>query len=143
MQVYSDDPSASAGQYIGTEDDGLVGDRTTGITTYSLTIAEAGAYKIYGRVIGGVGDGSNSFWVRIAGVPVSIEPDPANDGYARWNGRDFPAAEIWMWDDMHNDQGPVQGDMVYTFDPGTYTLDIGYREDGALLDAIAIVLVAE
>jgi hypothetical protein len=143
MQVYSNDPSASAGQYIGTEDAGANGDRTSGITTYSIPIAEAGTYKLYGRVIGGTGDGSNSFWVRIVGAPVSIEPDPANNGFARWNALDFPSLETWAWDDMHNDQGPGQGPMIFTFEPGTYTLEIGYREDGALLDAIAIVFVTE
>jgi hypothetical protein len=55
----------------------------------------------------------------------------------------MPNSETWIWDDMDNDEGPNPGVLIYTLDAGTYTMEIGYREDGALLDAIAVVAVTE
>ncbi|KPL07862.1 hypothetical protein AMJ86_02610 [bacterium SM23_57] len=133
MQVYSNDPSASAGQYIGTEDAGVVGDRTDGVTTYNFTV-QGGTYKLIFRVITGTTDGSNSFWVRIpdATAPVITE----NDGWINTNPMSY--SETWIWDVIGGNDA-----VEFTIPAGTHTLQVAYREDGAYLDAIAIVLVTE
>jgi len=72
MKIY-DDPTASDGKYIGTDDgignqnDNLPPDS---IATYNFTV-QSGTYKILFRVI--VTGGSNSFWVRI---PSATNCDP-------------------------------------------------------------------
>jgi hypothetical protein len=131
MNVY-DDPLASAGKYIGTEDG--IGDSsdnpTDGIATYSFTV-EGGTYKILGRVRP---DAGNSFFVRIAtGTPV---PVTRTDGWIRWNS--IEAGAEWHWDEVHDDEQNGDPTVIWTLPAGQHTLEIARREDGGLLDAILI-----
>jgi hypothetical protein len=137
MNVY-DDPGASGGQYIGTEDD-ITGDEmdaapADGVATYSFTVA-GGIYKILGRVI--IPDG-DSFWVRIPGainLTPGEDPDQPGTGWVRWS--DPPDGDDWHWEEVFS--GDHDGETAnWTLPAGTYTLEIARREDGALLDTILI-----
>ena len=110
-----------------------MGDRSDGIATYNFTV-QGGTYKIQGRVIEPAGGASNSFWVRLPGATMNTTPLAANDGWINWN---FAVGTTWHWDEVINtDDGNIP--IRYTLAPGTYTLEIAYREDGALLDAVLI-----
>jgi hypothetical protein len=132
MNVY-DDPLASGGRYIGT-DDGIGSENdnppANGIATYSFTV-EAGTYKILGRVRP---DAGNSFWVRIAtGTPV---PVTRTDGWIKWNS--IEAGAEWHWDEVHDEDQSGNPRVEWTLPAGQHTLEIARREDGGLLDAILI-----
>ncbi|MHC4593962.1 MAG: hypothetical protein ACYS9C_04860, partial [Planctomycetota bacterium] len=135
MKIY-DDPTASGGQYIGTDDG--IGDENSnpppdGIATYSFT-AKGGTYKILLSVI--ITGGSNSFWVRIPGA-ISYDPgtDPANPGWIRFN--DIEDGDTWHWDEVHSNDHDNKV-VTIMLPPGPHKLEIVRREDGALLDAILI-----
>jgi hypothetical protein len=136
MQTY-DDPVASGGKYIGTEN-GIGDENDTapadGVATYSFT-AQGGVYMISLRVI--ITGGSNSFWVRIptATSQTHEDPDQPGAGWIRFN--DISDGANWHWDDVHsNDHGNAVVNL--TLPAGQNTLEIARREDGALLDLIVI-----
>lgn len=132
MQVYSDKTDATGGSYIGTDDVGNLGDQSDGIASFTFTV-QGGTYKVDARVI--AQDAGDSFWIRLPGAALNTAPPAANNGWIRYNG--IPHGDNWHWDDIHNDQDgsiPVH----FTLDAGTHTLEIAWREDGALLDAIVI-----
>ena len=128
-----DDPTASGGKYISTENLGITGAHLDGIAKYPFTV-QGGTYRIYGRVIEPAGGGSNSFWVRLPGATMNTTPSAANDGWINWN---FAVGTTWHWGDVINTDA-ANISVRYTLAPGTYTLEIAYREDGARLDAIVI-----
>ncbi len=135
MNVY-DDPEASGGRYIGT-DDGIGEDNDVvladGIATYNFTVA-GGTYKILGLV---KPDQGNSFWFRIVGATNQTheDPDQPGTGWVRWN--DIEAGADWHWDEVHsNDHSNAI--VNWTLPAGQHTLEIARREDGGLLDAILI-----
>jgi len=137
LAIY-DDTAASGGKYLSTENLGLIGARLDGVAKYAFTV-KGGTYAIWGRVIEPAGGGSNSFWVRLPGATLNTTPLPANDGWINWN---FAVGTTWHWDRIANTDAaniPVR----YTLPPGTYTLELAYREDGARLDAIVITNAAE
>lgn len=132
MLIY-DDPKASGGKYIGTTDD--VGNSSDnppspdGTATYTFTVA-GGTYKISCRII--IPDG-DSFWFRIQGA--TTQTTNHSSGWVRWS--DPPDSDVWYWHDVFSAEDG--GDTVlFTMEPGTYTLEVGYREDAALMDAILI-----
>ena len=133
LQVYTELAGASGGKYIGTTDD--VGNSSSnppapdGTARYTFTVA-GGTYKISGRVI--IPDG-DSFWVRIEGA--TTQTTNHSSGWVRWSDPDD--TDVWRWEEVFSaeDDGET---VLFTMEPGTYTLEIGYREDGALLDAIVI-----
>jgi hypothetical protein len=136
LSVY-DDPTASGGKYISTENLGLMGAHTEGIATYTITV-KGGIYKIWGRVIDKP-SGRNSFWVRIKGATLDTVPDA--EGWCSWN---FPNGAVWHWDDVSNGAAAGTDPAVhFTLAAGAHTLEIAYREDGAQLDAIVITDAAE
>jgi hypothetical protein len=132
METY-DDPAASGGKCIGTTDD--VGNSSDtppapdGTASYTFTVA-GGTYKVSCRIIIPSGD---SFWVRIPGA--TTQTTNHGSGWVRWS--DPPNSNNWYWHDVFSaeDDGET---VLFTMDPGTYTLEIGYREDAALMDAIVI-----
>jgi hypothetical protein len=132
MKVYND-PLASAGRYIGTDDG--IGDENDnppadGIATYSFTV-DGGVYKIVFRA---KPDAGNSFWVRIPGA-TDYDPGTHGSGWIRFN--DIQAGAEWHWDDVHSsDHGNAV--VKIALPAGQHTLEIARREDGALLDAILI-----
>jgi hypothetical protein len=133
MEIYTDMADASGGEYIGTTDDvgnsGVTPPFPDGTASYTFTI-EGGTYMISCRIIIPNGD---SFWFRIPGATTQTTNDPS--GWVRWS--DPPNSDSWYWDDVFSaeDDGET---VLFTMDPGTYTLEIGYREDGALMDTILI-----
>jgi hypothetical protein len=130
-----DDPTASGGKYLSTEDLGLMGAHVDGIATYKFTV-KGGVYKLQGRVIEPAANG-NSFWVRLPGATLNTTPAAADNGWMNWG---FPAgARTWQWSDLANGATGIR----CTLAAGTYTLEIAYREDGAQLDAIVITNAAE
>jgi hypothetical protein len=132
MKIY-DDPAASGGKCIGTTDD--VGNSSDtppspdGTASYTFTVA-GGTYKVSCRIIIPSGD---SFWIRIPGA--TTQTTNHSSGWVRWS--DPPNSNNWYWHDVFSaeDDGET---VLFTMDPGTYTLEIGYREDAALMDAIVI-----
>jgi hypothetical protein len=136
MQIY-DDPAASGGQYISTDES--VGDEqdtapADGVATYSFT-AQGGVYKISLRVI--TPGGSNSYWVRIptATSQTHEDPDQPGTGWIRFN--DISDGAEWHWDDVHsNDHNDEVVNL--TLPAGQNTLEITRREDGTQLDLIVI-----
>jgi len=132
MKIYND-PLASGGQYIGTDDG--IGDESgnpppDGIATYNFTV-QGGTYKIL--LLVSITGGSNSFWVRIPGATYS--PGTHGSGWIRFNGISDGAE--WHWDEVHSDDHGQQVVKI-TLPAGQHTLEIARREDGALLDAILI-----
>jgi len=135
MKIY-DDPAASGGKYIGTDDG--IGDESSsppadGIATYTFTVA-GGTYKISGRI--NIPGGSNSFWVRIQGATIPAETELHSSGWVRWN--DMPDAVNWFWNDVFSDDDDQDATVLFTMPAGTYTLEIARGEDGAMLDVIVI-----
>jgi hypothetical protein len=132
MKIYNN-PAASGGKYIGTTDD--VGNSSNappapaGTATYTFTV-EGGTYKISCRIIIPAGD---SFWVRIPGA--TTQTTNHSSGWVRWG--DPPNSNNWYWADVFSaeDDGET---VLFTLTAGTHTLEIGYREDCALMDAIVI-----
>jgi len=137
MKIY-DDPRASGGQCIGTTDD--VGDNSSappapaGTATYTFTV-EGGTYKVSCRIIIPSGD---SFWVQIQGATIPAETELHSSGWVRWSDPDD--SDNWFWDDVFSGDNVGDDDptVFFTMPAGTHTLEIGYREDGALMDAIVI-----
>jgi hypothetical protein len=132
MKIYND-PLASAGRYIGT-DDGIGSENDNppadGIATYSFTV-DGGVYKIVFRA---QPDAGNSFWVRIPGA-TAYDPGTHGSGWIRFN--DIEAGAEWHWDEVHSsDHGNAV--VKITLPAGQHTLEIARREDGGLLDAILI-----
>jgi hypothetical protein len=134
MNVY-DDPLASGGRYIGTEEG--IGNSNSNpppdsIATYSFA-AQEGTYKILFRVIANADTGSNSFWVRI---PDATSPQiTRSDGWVNTNPMDD--GDTWHWDEIHNED-QNENIVHFTLPAGQHTLEIARREDGTLLDAIVI-----
>jgi hypothetical protein len=136
MEIY-DDHTASGGKYISTDES--VGNSNdappapAGTATYTFTVA-GGTYKISCRI--NIPGTSNSFWVRIQGAAIPTETELHSSGWVSWNG--MPDAGNWYWHDVFSDDDNENATVLFTMPAGTYTLEIGYREDGALLDAIVI-----
>jgi len=134
MKIYDDDPLASAGRYIGTDEGS--GDQNsnppaTGVATYSFT-AKGGVYKILFRV--SISSGSNSFWVRIPGA-TKYTPGTHSSGWIRFN--DIQDGAAWHWDEVHSNDHSNQVVQI-TLPAGNHTLEIARREDGAKLDGFVI-----
>jgi hypothetical protein len=136
MKIY-DDPAASGGRYIGTTDDISNSSNSppapAGTASYTFT-AGGGTYKISGRI--NIPSGNNSFWVRIQGATIPAETEIDSSGWVRWN--DPPDAPNWFWNDVFSDDDNEDATVLFTMPAGTYTLEIAYRETGAMLDAIVI-----
>jgi hypothetical protein len=137
MEIF-DHPAASGGRCIGTTDD--VGNSSdsppspAGTAIYTFTV-EGGIYKVSCRIIIPSGD---SFWVRIPGatnLTPGEDPDNPGTGWVRWSDPDD--SDNWYWEDVFS--GDHDDEVAnWTLPAGTHTLEIGYREDGALMDAILI-----
>ena len=127
-----DDPDASGGRYITVEpgNGSSSSPPFTGIATYNINIS-GGTYVVYCRTIAPTGN-DDSFWFLINGA--TTQTNNHSSGWIRWDVLD---STDWNW-------GPVQSmddgnaKVEFTMAAGTYTLEIAYREDGALLDSILI-----
>jgi len=135
LKVFTGDAAASGGQYIGSDD--LIGDENDnppadGVATYSFDVPEAGVYSLAFRV--SVSGGNDSFWVRIPGATTNTTNHAS--GWVRYN--EIAAGDRWHWDEVHsNDDG--NSVVEFTLPAGTHSLEIAQREDGTLVDAIAVL----
>jgi hypothetical protein len=132
LQVWSDSADASGGQYIAVVPGNSSGSSppADGHATYVFTVP-AGVYKILGRTIAPSGT-DDSFWLRIEGA--TTQTDNHSSGWVTWN---IVQSDDWSWapvQSMDDDDETVH----FTMAAGTYTLEIAYREDGALLDRLMI-----
>jgi hypothetical protein len=133
MQVLSDS-TASGGQYIAVAPGNSSGNNppTAGVATYDFDV-QAGVYTIIGRTIAPSGT-DDSFWARIEGATTQTQTNNNISGWFKWS---IVHSNDWSWTparSMDDDYETV----YFTMDAGTYTLEIAYREDGALLDRFLI-----
>ncbi|UCC99360.1 MAG: discoidin domain-containing protein, partial [Phycisphaerales bacterium] len=139
LQVFSAIPGASGGQYIEVAIGNNSADgppATGGVAGYTISV-QGGTYKINARVVAPSAE-DDSFWVRIQGA--TTQTINHSSGWVRWN--DIAGGSDWHWDVVHSsDDG--NKDVEWTMGAGTYTLDVAYREDGALLDALMMTRVNE
>jgi len=136
LEIASTMPGASGGQYVVSMDSGLSrsggpGDDGTGLATYTFTV-RGGTYSIRAREII-PNDQADSWWIRIQGATLSTNIH--SSGWIQWNGQ--PVGQDWAWNDMYSSNAGGRT-VLFTMPAGTYTLEIAYREDGCLLDALVI-----
>ena len=144
MMLFNDNGSlgASGGQFIGTEDgsgEDTADIQDDGIATYTFSVDKAGVYKLAIRA----GDfGGNSFWFRIQGSDINTEGNSDYPGWVVCNFYVEGGTNILGWLPVtdYNDGNQL---VEFTLIAGQHTLEVGRREDGAFLDAIAIVSVTE
>ena len=106
----------------------------TASRTYSFDVPEDGVYRLAFRVI--ITGGSDSFWVRIPGMVTNTLNHAS--GWVRFNG--IEPGDTWHWDEVHSWEPDESFQLVdFTLSAGTHTLEVAQREDGALLDAIALM----
>jgi hypothetical protein len=138
LEVFSDKPDASGGKYMSSVDAGLArttaagpGTDGTGLATYKFTV-KGGTYAIRVREIV-PSTSSDSWWVRIQGATLNAKIHAS--GWIQWNNA--PVAQSWAWNSIiSTDDGGKT--VLFTMPAGTYTLEMAYREDGCLLDALVI-----
>jgi hypothetical protein len=131
MQIY-DDPTASNGQYVSVQSgrQSKQSPPAIGVVSYNITV-DGGTYVIYCRTIAPTGL-TDSFWLRITGA--TTQTNNHSSGWIQW---DVIESTDWSWGRVQSmDDGNAL--VQFTMAAGDYTLEIGYREDGALLDAIYI-----
>jgi len=141
LQV-GDDYNASGFKYIAVEpgNDSSPVPPTDGIATYSIEIVEGGAYAMYLRLrCEEAGNGDDSLWVRMQGATYNPTVD-SNDWIRANNINDQIAnPQEWFWKQLgHYQDYPGNVPIEMIMDPGTYTLEIAYREDGLWIDAFLI-----
>jgi len=134
LQIWSDMADASGGQYIAVEPGNSSGDNppSEGVATYVFTV-KGGTYKILGRVIAPSAT-DDSFWCRIEGATTQTTNHPS--GWIWWDVSEADGSN-WHWDELNSDNDGDQT-VQFTMAPGRHTLEVAYREDGALLDRLLI-----
>jgi len=135
FKVFSAIPGASGGQYLEVESGNNSPDgppTSGGVASYTIAV-QGGTYKISGRVIAPSG-GNDSFYVNIPGA--TTQTVNRTSGWVTWN--DIAGGNTWHWDVVHSSENN-NTEVEWTMPAGTYTLNIAYREEGALLDALIIV----
>ena len=135
MKEFIGDPMASGAAHIGTDD--LIGDQNAnppadGVATYSFDVPEDGVYRLAFRVL--ISGGNDSFWVRVSGMTTNTGNHAS--GWVQFN--EIQPGDTWHWDEVHsNDDGNQVVD--FTLSAGNHTLEIAQREDGTIVDAIAVI----
>jgi hypothetical protein len=98
------------------------------VATYDITV-DGGTYVIFCRTIAPTGT-DDSFWLRIQGA--TTQTNNHSSGWVKW---DVIESTEWSWVHVQSmDDGNTK--VEFTMSAGDYTVEIAYREDGALLDAI-------
>ncbi len=121
------DANASNGEYVtiqpGNNSTGSAPSSETGQIAFPFSVSESGNYIVWGRIIAPTPD-DDSYWIRMDG-----------GSWVMWNS--IASGSSWHWDEVHDsNNGSVI--MSYNLSAGSHTLDVGYREDGTLLDKIYI-----
>ena len=137
MLKYAGDATASDNIYVGTDED--LGDSTgeppaEGLASYAFT-ASAGTYQVSLRVVST--SGSDSFWVRMPGATTNTANHAS--GWVQFSG--IPqTGDDWHWEPVHSNNDGNQV-VQFTLTDGQHTLEIAPREDGTLVDAVAVVKI--
>lgn len=107
------------------------------LITYKVRIATAGEYRLWLRWSGFDGS-SDSLYASIVEVP-----SPAWYRYVKNSGTDLNAGG-WNGDAglEVNDGGGGEVPATFTLSAGTYTIRLGQREDGSVVDAILLQLTS-
>ncbi len=135
FQIY-DDVTASEGQYIGSE---IAAEGSNdnppypnGTASYTFDIVEGGTYVIEFRNRSFIS--GDSVWVRIPGATTQTENHESG-----WVWFDvFNAIDYWAWEAISSSTDSQDPTVLWTMEPGTYTLEIATREAGAAIDVIVI-----
>lgn len=136
FQIY-DDVTTSGGQYISTEEVPEGSDENPpypdGTVTYNFEIVEGGTYivSLRDRSI----DTGDSVWVRIPGATTQTSNHESG-----WVWFDvFGTTDYWTWEGISSSTDSQDPTVLWTMEPGSYTLEIACRESGAGIDAITII----
>jgi hypothetical protein len=146
-----DSPLASSGSYL----DVTGGNNTLnsppangeGVAKYYFSVANAGTYRIWARVItpSNMGD---SFWIRMNTLQYAADfgaPKVVAGPWIKWNT--IPLGTNWHWVQVKADgaTGPAQFSLKPNDDPNApdavhqgHQLELGYREDGARVDMFVV-----
>jgi hypothetical protein len=135
FQIY-DDVTTSKGQYIGSE---LAAEGSNdnppypdGTASYTFDIVEGGTYVIEFRNRSFIS--GDSVWVRIPGATTQTQNHESG-----WVWFDvFNAIDYWEWEEVTSSTDSQDPTVLWTMEPGTYTLEIATREAGAAIDVIVI-----
>jgi len=133
-----DDPTASGGKHIGSEDgDGNDNDTAPGVewvAVYNFTAPAAGVYTV---VLRAQDAGDDSFWVRIPSATSQTHEDPDQPGTG-WVADDIDSPEgVWQWAQIESNDHDGAA-VSWTLPAGANTLEIAKREDGVWFDAILV-----
>ncbi len=131
-----DDPTASGGQYIGSDIAVEGSDENPpypeGTASYTFEVVEGGTYIIQLRDRSFLG--GDSVWLRIPGA--TTQTDNHESGWVWFD--ESGTTEYWDWEDVSSSTDSQDPTVEWTMEPGTYTLEIACREAGAAVDAIVI-----
>lgn len=121
------DPLASGGFYltVAAGNNSTAGVPSTGHVSYTFSAPEAGAYRVWGRVIMPTTD-DDSFWTRMDGAAT----------WMSWNNN-TPFTTAWTWVVIH-DSLNGETNQLWPLTAGSHTFELAYREDGAKLDKLLI-----
>ncbi len=113
------DPSASGGEYLAPPAETLLETEVGGgRSRYALELAEAGDYRIWGRLR--TPDAvQNRFWIQVDGGAFTL-----------WR---MSVGDIWYWDDVH-DNAEYGVALVYPLARGAHELVVANAVAGAALD---------
>ncbi|MEJ2648483.1 MAG: hypothetical protein P8016_08780 [Sedimentisphaerales bacterium] len=113
---------------------------STGIAKYSVEITEEAVYRMYLRVrCETAGSNDDSCYVRIRGASLNLTG--LNNGWISDNNIDYqiPNSTDWFWKQVGNYASEPGNDYAeFTMTPGTYTVEIAYREDGLDIDGFLL-----
>ncbi len=133
LEILSDDPDASGGQYLGVMpgNNSMEAPPAEGIATYTFSV-QGGTYKLMARVLVPTAE-DDSLWLRIPSA--TTQTTNHSSGWVWWY--DAAVGSDWHWDDVrsNNDSGAV---VEFTLPAGTHTLEVAYREDGFLMDSFVL-----
>ncbi|MBN2588592.1 MAG: leucine-rich repeat domain-containing protein, partial [Sedimentisphaerales bacterium] len=107
-----------------------------GTASYIFEVS-GGTYRVQARCSYYVDQyNSDSCWIRINGA--TLNTTTFANGWIKWNNIELN--DSWHWDIVHStdDENKL---VEFELDPGIFTLEIGYREDGLYLDAILITKI--
>jgi hypothetical protein len=135
LQIF-DDIATSGGQYIGSETSPIGSDLNPvypeGSASYTFDIEVGGTYIV--SFLDRSYLGGDSVWVRIPGATTQTTNHESG-----WVWFDvFSETEYWRWENVSSSTDSQDPVVLWTMEPGTYTLDIACREPGAAIDAIVI-----
>lgn len=122
------DTDASSGHYVGVrQGDGSIASPSNdaGLVAYAFHVSEGGDYRVWGRVVAPSPKDDSFFAAMDEGV------------FERWN---LPLSTAWTWDLV---AGETADPRIFSLTPGTHTLYIMQREDGARIDKLVITKNAQ